>query len=73
MKEMERFGIPINSFKNLIEEKNWYLELIWPKLKELEDHGPKWKTLIFKNPINSIRGVIEDNNLYLESIWPKFT
>jgi hypothetical protein len=41
MKEIEKFGIPTNSIKNLIEEKNLYLESIWLKLKELEDHEPK--------------------------------
>lgn len=72
MKEMEMFGIPINSINNLIEEKNWF----GVNLAEIERIRRPWikikEALIFKNPINFIRGVIEDNNLYLEKVWPKF-
>jgi len=54
MKEMEKFGILINSIKELIKKKNKNFKSIWPN-KRIK--GPIFK---FRDHINSIKGVIEE-------------
>ena len=72
MKEKEKFGVPINSIMNLVEENKLKFEVNLIKIRRIKGPMIKLKELLkFKDPIDSIKVSMKEKNQDFELLGPK--